>query len=119
MRDSNGQAFTVMIDSTTLNNAEAAKGEFAGLASDPLPSASIEEVEYEGWLATEEELTTSINWAKNNAPVDEDAFAVAPLNQSCRTIILLDNHPFFVDTGTSIHISPDCSDFITLHIITP
>ena len=119
MRDSNGQAFMVMIDSTALNNTKTAKGEFAGLASDPLPSASIEEVEYERWLATEEELTTSINWAQNNAPVDEDAFAVAPLNQSCQTIISLDNHPFFVDTGASIHISPDRSDFITLHVITP
>ncbi|KAF8221607.1 hypothetical protein L208DRAFT_1530918 [Tricholoma matsutake] len=91
MKDNNGQAFIVMIDSSALNNAEAYMCEFAGLASDPLPSASIDEVEYEGWLATEEEFTTFIDWANNNTPVNKDAFAVTPLNQSQHTTISLND----------------------------
>lgn len=52
MKNSNGQAFTVMIDSSTLNNAEATKGEFSSLASDPLLHASIERVKY--WVFNHE-----------------------------------------------------------------
>ncbi|KAF8232854.1 hypothetical protein L208DRAFT_1270202, partial [Tricholoma matsutake] len=84
-----------------------------GLASDPLPRTSIDEVEYEGWLATKEEFTTSIDWADNNTPVDEDALA------SQHTTISLNDHPFYVNTGTTVHITPDCSDFLTLHAISP
>ncbi|KAF8224082.1 hypothetical protein L208DRAFT_1513825 [Tricholoma matsutake] len=119
MKDNNGQAFTIMIDSSALNNGEAVTCEFAGLASDPLSSASIDEVKYEGWLATEEEFTTSIDWADNNTPVNKDTFAVTPLNQSQCTTISLNNHPFYVDTGAMVHITLDRSDFLTLCAISP
>jgi hypothetical protein len=47
VEDVNGCAFTVMINSTQVSSPSHTP-EFARLAADPLPMATIDEVEYEG-----------------------------------------------------------------------
>jgi len=50
---------------------------------------------------------------------DPAAFSTTALNQSNRTAISTSNHPFYVDTGASTHLSPVHSDFLMLKDITP
>ena len=111
MKDVNGRAFTVTVDPTTLSKPQP---EFAGIASDPIPMASIDEIEYEGWMVIEEEPTMSIDWTQHSTHVAGDAFTVEPLNQTTCTQISLDDSPFIVDSGAMVHISPDHTDFISL-----
>ena len=118
MQDTGGRVFTVMIDPTAFSTPNLPSTAFAGLASDPIPSSAIESVEYDGWLATEEETSTSIDWAINQTSPNDNALTVTPLNQTQRTRVNLDNHPFYVDTGATVHISPNRSDFLTLTSIT-
>lgn len=42
-----------------------------------------------------------------------------PLNQTQHTTISFDSYPFYVNTGAMVHLSPDQSDFLNLHPITP
>jgi hypothetical protein len=118
VKDVNGRAFTVLVDPDPLPSPPP-HPEFAGLAHDPLPAASIEEIEYEGWMAVEEEPTTSIDWEHHTAPAAEAALTLTALNQTTRTQMSLNDFPFIVDTGASVHISPDRSDFLSLHSTTP
>ncbi|RDB23168.1 hypothetical protein Hypma_009671 [Hypsizygus marmoreus] len=109
-----------MVDATTLTK-DTVIPEFAGLASmDPPNHAHIEEEEYEGWI-TFEESTASVDWKTNLRPVDESAYStIAPLQQSKSTpIVSLDEFPFYLDSGATVHISPDKTDFLTLHAIPP
>ena len=61
VKDVNGRAFMVMVDSAA-DIPTPPCSEFAGLASDPVPTATIDEVEYDGWVVIEEEATTTIDW---------------------------------------------------------
>jgi len=119
MKDSSGKAFIVYVDpsdiSSTTNNT---KPEFAGLTSDRpksiLPNTT-KDIEWCRWLAFEEELTTSLDWTTHMKPVDIAAISeVSPLQQNKRTPISLDDLLFYVDTGATVHISPEKSDFLTL-----
>ncbi|KAF8811358.1 hypothetical protein BYT27DRAFT_7030196, partial [Phlegmacium glaucopus] len=64
-------------------------------------------------------LTTSINWADASQPVDFANITVAALNQNSQTLLSLTKFPFYVDSGASIYITPDKSDFYTLRKIEP
>ncbi|KAJ3512330.1 hypothetical protein NLJ89_g3585 [Agrocybe chaxingu] len=74
--DSNGKAFFINVDSQALiaMAAEASKSitpgpEFAGIASDAIPDALINEaehIEWEGWLACEEEIKATIDWQSHS-----------------------------------------------------
>ncbi|KAF8223138.1 hypothetical protein L208DRAFT_1079099, partial [Tricholoma matsutake] len=81
LKDSAGHTYMVMLDSSIQSTAQVAPTEFVGLASDPLPHAMVEEVEYEGWLVTEE-FSTSVDWVQNSVPTNEEALTVTPLNQT-------------------------------------
>ena len=122
MKDSSGKAFIVYVNPNDISSPiNDAKPEFAGLASD-LPESllpdTIEDIEWCGWLAFEEELTTSLDWMTHTKPVDIAAISeVSPLQQNKRTPISLDDLPFYVDTGATVHISPEKSDFLTLRPI--
>ena len=117
VKDVNGRAFTVLIDAAP--PSLSLPPEFVGIAHDPLPTASIEEIEYEGWMAVEEEPVTSVDWNTHTTSTAETALTIAPLNQTTRTKISIDDFPFIVDSGASVHISPDRSDFISLRPTTP
>lgn len=64
MKDANGKAFTVMFNSADMLLSNDTPT-FAGITSDPLPTATIEDIEYEGWIAVEEEMTTTVDWTHN------------------------------------------------------
>jgi len=119
VKDSMGKAFIIHVDpcniSTSSNNT---KTEFAGLASD-LPETilpnSMENIEWSGWLALEEEPKTSLDWTTHTKPIDIAAISeISPLQQNKCTPLSIDNLPFYVDTGATVHISPEKSDFLTL-----
>jgi hypothetical protein len=42
------------------------------------------------------------------------AAPVIPLSQNQATPISCDENPFWLDTGTTVHISPDSKDFYSL-----
>lgn len=78
VKDVNGHAFKVMVDSTATSHAE-----FVGLISDPLPAVTIDSMEYEGWVTIEEEATTTVDWVHHTSIPNNDPFTVKPLNQMC------------------------------------
>lgn len=113
MKDANGRAFIMLVDPSNLSSP---KQEFAGLASDPTEAENTESVEYEGWLVIDDEPYANIDWGTNDQHPGEDALAIEtyPISNSCS-----DSHkqPFYLDTGATVHISPDRNDFITLRPI--
>ena len=119
MKDSSGKAFVVYVDPTDIS-MPTPSAEFAGIVSDMIPndislSASIESVEYEGWLVFEEEPRVTIDWNTHTKPSDIAAISeISPVQQKDRTPISVDEFPFYVDTGATVHISPEKSDFLTL-----
>ena len=122
VKDSSGKAFIIHVDPSDISTpTNHIKPEFAGLASD-LPESIIpgttEEVEWCGWLAFEEEPKASLDWTTHTRPIDITAISeVSPLQQNKCTHISLKDLPFYVDTGATVHISPEQSDFLTLHPI--
>ena len=121
IKDINSQTFTVMLDSALTSPPPdppvAHVAGFVGLTSDQLPTAT-DGSEYEGWIVTEEEMT-GIDWAHNSFTPITDTFSVKHLNQISHPQLSINNHPFIIDTGASVHISPDKSDFLTLHLVQP
>ncbi|KAG5724824.1 hypothetical protein E4T56_gene12595 [Termitomyces sp. T112] len=104
--------------STTPNSAG-----FAGLVTDEVP-AGLNEVEWEGWMAIiEEEIEpmASVDWQEYSHKVNQPCpTTIAPLNQDLETVLATTaEHPFFVDLGATVHISPCKSNFLTLQPITP
>lgn len=111
-----GTAFTVEGDSDAIaayitaqggKATSAVKSEFAGLASDSIPAScidEIEELEFDSLIAVEEECK-KINHIKE-CHDDESYISNSPN-------ISLDALPFYLDSGATVHISPDRSDFAT------
>lgn len=87
----------------------------------PGPYAYICELEtkkYNGWLATSEEFTTSVNWKDmhhKQITLMLTATEVTPLSQTTYTLLNIIWCPFWMDTGTSAHITPFKEDFLSLH----
>lgn len=120
LRDKNRRAFTAYIDPSELNT-ELPKSEFAGLASMPVPNHSIlEDIEWEGWIVMEGGAHTKLNWNKHTKSANESTFtSIAPLQQSHHTTISTESHPFYLDSGATVHISPEKTDFQMLKAIPP
>ncbi|KAH0578444.1 hypothetical protein H2248_012588 [Termitomyces sp. 'cryptogamus'] len=120
-----GNAFTLEGDSemiatylatqTAKTNNFSSKPEFAGLASDEIPSASagsladVEELEFDAWIVLEEELRAGLDWNKHTKhdPCHESVL-------SCKDQTA---DSFFIDSAATLHISPDVTDFITINPI--
>ena len=66
-----------------------------------------------------DDLTTSIDWDKASTPIDLAKVTVTALNQNSQTNLSLANFPFWVDSGASVYITPDKSDFYMLKRIKP
>ena len=119
MRDSSGKAFIIQVDPGDVS-MPTPTAEFAGIASGSILenealAESIEQVEYEGWLVFEEEPRATVDWNTHTKPSDVAAISeISPINQNNHTPISLDELPFYVDTGATVHISPEKSDFLTL-----
>lgn len=111
-------AFTIEGDSDTLaayiagqtgkSTGVTTKNEFAGLVSDEIPGtlSAAESYEIDTWIALEEEPRVSIDWKEYTA---ESTLSSATT--------VLDTYPFYLDSGATIHISPNMSDFNTLKSI--
>ncbi|KAF8816942.1 hypothetical protein BYT27DRAFT_7034262, partial [Phlegmacium glaucopus] len=63
--------------------------------------------------------TTSVNWDEASKPADFAKITVAALNQSSQMSLSLTKFPFYIDSGASIYVTPDKTDFYTLHKIEP
>ena len=119
MRDPSGKVFVVYVDPADIT-APTPNAEFAGIASDAIPvddslAAPIELIKYKGWLAFEEEPKAKIDWNMHTKPADIAAISeISPIQQKNCTPISFDDLPFYVDTGATVHISPEKSDFLTL-----
>ena len=63
----------------------------------------------------------SINWDKDAKSINLNQVPVEPIAYMASRvpIQMLDESPFFLDTGANAHISPECSDFKTLCPIPP
>ena len=130
-KDSNGQAFItyVNMDNITVMNTSATTSStvHANLASIDFDSPSlnlpihltrIKTIEYEGFFTCFGNPRVSIDWTQysNNIEVSPTMIA-APHQTQCTAVISLDTCLFFLDSGVSIHVSPEQSDFLSLHPI--
>ena len=119
MRDSSRKAFIIQVDPVNVS-MPTPTAKFAGIASDNILenetlATPIEQVKYEGWFVFEEEPRASIDWNTHTKPSDVTAISeISPVNQNNCTPISLNDLPFYVDTGATVHISPEKSDFLTL-----
>ncbi|KAF8626456.1 hypothetical protein AX17_006555 [Amanita inopinata Kibby_2008] len=76
-------------------------------------SNQVNAMEYDGWIAVEEEPRTSIDWNLNQTNINAFA-ATAQKNVP----IPLEEHLFYCNTGATVHLSPEPSDFVLLQQIT-
>jgi hypothetical protein len=74
-------------------------------------------VKYHGFMALEEEVKVSIDWNIKSRVPDIAALSISP-HQSGDHTLSLDAHPFYCDTGATVHISPNKNDFFNLRSIT-
>jgi len=119
MKDTSGKAFMMHVDPTDIS-MPMPNAEFAGITSDTIPdhfspATPIKSVEYEGWFAFEEELRMTVDW---NTHMKLSGIAtlseISPIHEKNPTPVSVDNLPFYVNTGTTVHISPEKSDFLML-----
>ena len=130
-KDSNGQAFITHVDTdniTAMNtNTATSSTVHANLASVNFNSPSlnlaahltgVETVEYEGFLVCFDDPRVSIDWAEHSNNIEVSPTMIAAPHQTRRTaVISLDTCPFFLDSGASVHVSPEQSDFLSLRPI--
>jgi len=130
-KDSNGQAFITHVDMdniTAMNtNTVTSSTVHVNLTSVNFDSPSlnlaahltgVETVEYEGFLACFDDPRVSIDWAEHSNNIEVSPTMIAAPHQTRRTtIISLDTCPFFLDSGASVHVSPEQSDFLSLRPI--
>ena len=82
-----------------------AKAEFVGLMSDALPTATfveVEEMEFDAWVVLEEELEPGTCGQHDRG------------NETVLTSVSLNTLPFYLDSGATVHITPNPSDFTSL-----
>jgi hypothetical protein len=88
--------------------------------SDGYAFSAADEYEYRALVTLDDtDMDTSINWHEHRREdILPDAFtAIVPINSSARTKVSA--NPFILDSGASIHISPDRADFADLGPIEP
>ncbi|KAG5718771.1 hypothetical protein E4T56_gene2727 [Termitomyces sp. T112] len=103
--------------------------EFVGVTSST-QEISTDFFEYQGFMAIKDdlnnfgdELRVTINWSDSiicNYKTILATTTIVPLNQlEHTTLVSLNNKPFYLNSSTTIHISPCWSDFVTLQAIPP
>ncbi|KAG6859896.1 hypothetical protein C0995_002336 [Termitomyces sp. Mi166 len=100
--------------------------EFAGVAT--THANSIKFFEYQGFMAIlnnlDRELITTVDWANNAVPSNTNTIltttVIVPLNHlGHKPIVSIDEKPFYLDSGTTVHILPYATNFVTLQPIPP
>jgi hypothetical protein len=113
----------VLLDYSS-DDVPADPGEFAGLLSDGLPARLMtpgDVYEHSAWMAVTETaaLNTSVDWFMHTCSIDSahlmssSIVTVDPMHVP----MSLDDHPFFLDTGVTTHLSPEHADFLDLQPI--
>ena len=133
--DADGKAHEIVNSTSSANTASSSVDSAHFLATDDLGSidplvlesmctANIDEyahVAEHAWLATQESLHASVDWRERRRSEDEldlVALTAAPLPTSTRrSDVSLELSPFLLDSACTTHISPERSDFATLHPI--
>jgi len=86
-----------------------------------LESMCAADIEEYAWLATQDSFHASVDWRerrRNEDELDLAAVTAAPLPTStCCLDVSLESSPFLLDSACTTHISPERSDFATLHPI--
>ena len=115
VQGADGHALIAYINESELKADTDTKPEFAGLASDNLDSipTSPTTIEYHGFMALEEEVKVSIDWNTKSWTPDIAALSISP-HQPVDHTLSLDPHPFYCNTGATVHISPNKNDFFNL-----
>jgi GAG-pre-integrase domain/Integrase core domain len=66
-----------------------------------------------------EEHSASVDWREERRMITPDAFLASSPNSDSRSKLSCNIGPFILDSGATIHISPDASDFFDLKPIPP
>jgi hypothetical protein len=118
LRDKSGRAY--ILDSVS--------GQAILLASDsPTPDTALSAVyssmsdadrfEYDALFLDDH--SASVDWHEKRRDVPADAFLASSMSTNTRTTLSLNTGPFILDSGATIHISPDTMDFFDLKPIPP
>ena len=116
VKGTDGHVYYMLVDAEHLTSPSLTMpSDFAGIAATPLtvspapssiPSSHLEEEEFVGWLATEEDPQTTIDWSACELP--SSALAASASISTGQSY--LSTSPFWLDTGASVHISPHSTD---------
>ena len=96
---------------------------FSTLTTDSIPEdwfnsmSSSDKFEYHSLFVND--LFASIDWNKRRRSVSTNAYLALPLNSNTHTNISISSGAFILDSGTSVHISPESTDFFDLKPISP
>ncbi|KAG2118633.1 hypothetical protein DEU56DRAFT_918731 [Suillus clintonianus] len=99
--------------------------EFAGLAHDVITPAFIQDLseadmaEWDALFLDWENLQTTVDWNTNSRDVEFAGIANDALHQPKYTPVNLETTPFYLDSGASVHISHEVSDFFELNHLPP
>ena len=79
--------------------------------------SAADRFEYDALFA--EDHSALVDWYERRRDVSADAFVASSINANTRTTLSARAGPFILDSGATIHISPDSSDFFDLKPIPP
>jgi transposase InsO family protein len=121
IKGADGKIYTAYMESPPPDTPTPA---FAAIAdAGVLPKVPEDDAEYLGWVALDEEPNTLVNWgSQTKHAVSAAALQAVP---TLSTVTSQCAHPtagedsFWLDTGATVHISPNAGDFHSLRKVTP
>ena len=102
---------------------ELALAALSTLSTDPIPAewygnmSEADKFEYEVLFL--EDPVASVDWRERRRDISTDVLLASSPNFNSRTKLSLNAGPFILNSGATIHISPDSSDFYDLKPIAP
>jgi hypothetical protein len=114
------QAILLASDNKPPSSSDTA---LAAVAADSFPRewytsmSAADHFEYDALFL--EDHSASVDWRVRRKSVTTDAFLASSINSNSHTKLSSDTGPFILDSGATIHISPDASDFFELRAIPP
>jgi len=129
--DNSGRAYIVdsetgeaiLLAAVEIDPKPATDVALAALSTDPIPRAwygsmsAADQYEYHALFLDDH--SASVDWNERRRTVPADALFASSPNTNSRTKLSVNAGPFILDSGASIHITPDSSDFYDLKPIPP
>ena len=78
-------------------------GNFPG---DDAPAGSPSTDDLLAWMIINSDITSSLDWNAHSRPVDLAAVSTSAPNQASCTVVSSEEFPFYLDSGTTTHLSP-------------